>query len=624
MSIIKSKSTPILNKEAQDELNSLKEIEIATGSTKIIDNVQQKQTNFHLKCIQIAVLYACLGSVFYNNRPHIMSIITYQFKNGFCLSPILIPRPSTQALITSFMSLVPCSVVLCYILKQCKFLNETNIYKPLKFLAKIQSILLIPYSLHYGDAFAVYILTKYKPNRIMLIITLLSFSIYIFSFSCFGKLEALNYGQKPVFYLITQQIPTLVKFLSEFFNILFSKNSTKALIIYNIIITILFIALFFYIHIKKPFDEFTWNKRSIAGLAGGLVFNFMNLLNFFLSDLSSYWMTFSFIGVIALIYFEHGKIPPLAYTKRIRRNSTRPAYSETLEDIPPSAVPGKRPLIHVMKQDVVTLSWFFGMILVMALFNAYASINMPLGQVLPDFVHKLFPNIGAEIRSDPAFSKMQFSNLLCTVGILSFFIMHCFSGDTTNGRKIFTVYGTLCVFRMLAFALTLFPAPCTGLPNCPCSDEKTILRLRNESPLKVAVSWVFGLGMYSQYPQCGDLIVSGHTMFMWMTFKWHYEVARRLVRRTSANTIYLLLITMFLLAISYITLARNHYTVDIWFGFILAELMFDLYTHYEEKMFTHDKGPMVKFIRWVETRKYPLVYSDYDGEEESISASYDA
>ena len=623
MSIIKSKSTPILAKEQHDELSSLKEIEMASNTNQIIETVQQQETSFNLKCVQIATFYACIGSVFFNDVPNIMTKIINAFKNGFSLSPDLIQRPSSQAFVTSFMTLIPCSILFCYLLNRCKILNEVSLYKPLKFLVKIMSLLLIPYSLHYGDCFGVYVFGSSAETRILLFVSIISFAIYVFSFYSLSRLKALNFNNKTAFYLIVQQIPTFIKFLSMFFNKFFENSAKTAMLTFNFVCILLFASLMLIVNGRKPFDEVSWNKRSIATLCGGLIFNFMHMMDFFFPDLSSYTITFCFIAVIAVVYFEHGKIPPLAYSKRIRRASARPAYSESLDDLTAVSV-GKRPVVHVMKQDVVALSWFFGMIMVMTLFNAYASVNMPLGQPLPDMMHKFFPDIGEEIRAAPVFKKMQFSNFICTVGMVSFFIMHLFSMDTTNGRKIFTIYGTLCVIRMFGFALTLFPAPCTGLSNCPCANPDEIEKLSHENPVWVATAWTFALGMYSSYPQCGDLVVSGHTMFMWLTFKWHYEVARRLVKRTSANTIFVLLITLFVFAAAYITLSRNHYTVDVWFGFVFSELLFDIYTYYEKRMFTSDNTLMVRFIRWLETRKYPLIYTDYEGDDEPGPSLYDA
>lgn len=162
------------------------------------------------------------------------------------------------------------------------------------------------------------------------------------------------------------------------------------------------------------------------------------------------------------------------------------------------------------------------------------------------------------------------------------------------------------------------PAPCAGLPNCPCADPKELDRLRSLNPLKIALTWTFGFGMFAKLPQCGDLIVSGHTMFMWQTSRWIMEVTQRILPTWFSFLVKLASYYTFLTGICYITLSRNHYTIDIWFGFIISEACFYIYGMLEEKVEDASNNQfMVRVLRWFETRKIPILKEPYEIEEPS-------
>ena len=617
--ISKSKSTPMLTRKEDDELSILSEVDYDEKDVEVDKQNKKQKLEPILKIVQLSIYLASFGSIFYNKVPNIMNQISNQLKNVFSLSPSLIQRSVTQATINSAMSLLPLCVLFCFLFKKCHILSENQLQRPLHFFEKIMVLMILPYSLHFGESLGFYIFSSRKESIIVLLSVTFSYIIFIFSFICLSNLNIINYHEKTLFYIGVQQIPALIKFTSAALNV--SANKTSAVIAFCCIMFPVSIFFIYYLKSKTPFVEQEWNTRGVATILSSMVFYIINVINYFVPDLSAWTITFGFIIVASITILEFGKLPTITLKKRTKRREKKQAYSEGLDDMPTQQ---KRPLIKLMLQDYVTLAYFFTAIIIMTCFNAEAARNMPVGEPLPDVVHTLSGNLGAEIRGAPVFTKMQFSNLVCMVSIIGLFIIAAISPETTNGRKVFLIYGTMCFIRTLAFWLTTLPAPCSGLPNCPCGDAEELAKVRQYPPLKIAFIWTFGFGMFAKIPQCGDLIVSGHTMFMWLTFKWIIQTTRRMVKRTTADTVAILCVWLFIMSITYISLSRNHYTVDVFFGYIVAEGTYTLYDYYEKKIETTDNTILVRILRWLEIRIYPIVKTEYDEDDDDIVTDFEA
>ena len=121
-------------------------------------------------------------------------------------------------------------------------------------------------------------------------------------------------------------------------------------------------------------------------------------------------------------------------------------------------------------------------------------------------------------RSEPPAPDVlcQISNIACL--ILGFGMLYgaFFWPEASNARKALGIYSALCVFRAISFLITSLPAPCGGLAKCPCADPEQLQLLHNARSMTVGLKWLASLGIFPcGYPQCGDLIVSGHTMLLW-------------------------------------------------------------------------------------------------------------
>ncbi|EAX86846.1 hypothetical protein TVAG_458580 [Trichomonas vaginalis G3] len=362
---------------------------------------------------------------------------------------------------------------------------------------------------------------------------------------------------------------------------------------------------------SPPFPEEIWNIRTFTTLSLSLLFYVTNSSNYFLPQLTSYSMNLAYFGGLTIILIEH-KLSGSVIGKRFRTTISNKTYSESIDDFEPRP---KRPFLKLELQDWVFIGFFIFSIVSMTVFNAIAAQRMPITNSLPDIIHERF-QCGERIRGSPDFKKTQFSNLLCALLIPALVVLAYSVPEVTNNRKVFILYAIMCWARGMAFTVTSLPAPCSGLSNCPCADPKSIAYINTFNPLMVAVIWVFGLGMFAPIPQCGDLIVSGHTMFMVLTFKWFVEVSRRIVRKSTVRIVQFHCAFTFFLAISYIILARNHYTVDVFFGWLISETFYELYAYLEKKaVFTSNKSLLVRFVRWFEIRELPIYRKNFEDDD---------
>lgn len=233
---------------------------------------------------------------------------------------------------------------------------------------------------------------------------------------------------------------------------------------------------------------------------------------------------------------------------------------------------------------------------------------MPIGRALPDVAHEVFP-VGDQLRRSPQFGMFQFSNIACLVNGLSLVIALIIRPEHMSIRKPLVVYATVAYLRAVAFTVTGLPAPCAGLANCPCADAETIKKIKERNPLLVGIGWLIGAGIYLQSPQCGDLIISGHTMWLWLSWKMMKDLIDRLFREPFDRLFRYVTLALVLPSMIYIIIVRNHYSVDVFFGWLLIEGLWTAYSAAE----VGAKKPrkltdmwLIKLVRWIETRQTPL------------------
>lgn len=259
-------------------------------------------------------------------------------------------------------------------------------------------------------------------------------------------------------------------------------------------------------------------------------------------------------------------------------------------------------LVSLTKQDIILGVYLSTSIVSMILFNGLAATRMPISKALPDIIQEHF-YVADYLRTNVN-SSFEISNILVLIQIALLIIFFLIVPQYLNVRRFVFIYGTLCYIRTISFTLTTLPAPCTGAPKCPCSDPEIINRFRNGNPIKIAFTWLFGLGMFLKLPQCGDLIISGHTMWLWLTSRTLCSVMEYVIPRPFNLLSIALLMAFTLIAMAYIVLSKNHYSIDVWFAFLITELLFTAYNSLAENSVQQRPNWSLcqKIIRFIETR----------------------
>ena len=610
--MIKSKSVGDLGNDEPHILSFLDDVEDAK-EVDVEEPSSSEKVNSSLSLSQLSILAAAFSSIVIPKNPHFMTKLCAAFKNAFIFSPVLIPKPISQVLFSIFMMIPSLSVVLSWFLIKVGVLSEAQIQRPIRYIIKIIRLISISVCLHAGDSIGYYLVSSHPARFVILMVDIFSYIIWNLSNRILYKLKFLDNPEKTLITIITEQMPFMLSFI--FSVCVNSSTDFTGLIVYSSITIPLSIIAILSIISGKPFADPKWNKRALATIISADVFIVSNVLSALFPQIVTWVYGFNYWIVLIIIALQDGFEPPSAFKKTLKRRQKRAAYSEGLDD--PKPGPSGRPFIHVEKQDIFNIIFFAFSALSTTYFNAIAAQRMPIQNALPDLVHDYF-KVGEEIRGSPNFKQMSFSNLLCVMTIVGTQVVAVLIPDRTDVRKFFFLYAFMCNIRSVAFLVTSLPAPCSGLPHCPCADQNEIDNLKRYSPLWIAVTWTVGLGMFGYLPQCGDLIISGHTMFIHLSLRWICQVLRRVCKKSTCKTIEILTIVEFIFGASYITLSRNHYTIDVWLGFLLSEATFQLYDYIDEKSRDSTSNNIVfRFMRWFETRQYPIYKHRYGSAESS-------
>lgn len=256
------------------------------------------------------------------------------------------------------------------------------------------------------------------------------------------------------------------------------------------------------------------------------------------------------------------------------------------------------------KQDIALYAFVFSSVIFMVLLNAVAAQRVPIAYPLPDVIHNRFMvSKCIRIKITKAISQISNDFILLQIFLL-FFLLFVFP-QYFDFRRSVLIYGFICIIRAISFLLTSLPIPCTGEPNCPCADRANIKALQRGNPLKIAMSWLFGLGMFLKYPECGDLIISGHTICIWLFTRTICNSFNYALERPFNWLVSGFMYTFSFFAMGYIILSKNHYSIDVWFGFIITECFWNIYNAFLKLSLLPPKQDdpfYIRLIRWVETR----------------------
>lgn len=242
--------------------------------------------------------------------------------------------------------------------------------------------------------------------------------------------------------------------------------------------------------------------------------------------------------------------------------------------------------------------------IIMILFNTIAAKRIPLSEPLPDIVHETF-KVSKKIRLNVNIPMYQISNVYIIVQFVLMFLIEFIANENLNVRRLCFIYCILCYIRAFAFTVTVLPAPCAGEANCPCADPKNIKAFRERSALMIAFYWTIGFGIFIKQPQCGDLIISGHTMSLWIFNRTICDAYGRWLPRPFNWLVNSFFYAISLVSMVYIIISKNHYSIDVWFGYLFPELLWFLYKSYQKLALLPPRkndSAIIRFIRWFETR----------------------
>jgi hypothetical protein len=230
------------------------------------------------------------------------------------------------------------------------------------------------------------------------------------------------------------------------------------------------------------------------------------------------------------------------------------------------------------RRSLAVLEWTVCTIYIMNCFNAFVYSRMPMEASLPDVVADSWEDY-SRLRGSPSYMQSQPADML-SVFLTRFSIFSTiFFWEKMNIRKLGAVYNVSLHLRTLFFTVTGLPPACINAPNCPCAVTPWSKVARSYSVAKVAFIYTFSMGLFlNEVPQCGDLTMSGHTVYLWVLALFCMEMISTIFGGCLMFFIKLVIVLLLFLVTITIVLIRNHYTIDVVLSTVFTPLFWMLYT----------------------------------------------
>jgi shingomyelin synthase len=201
----------------------------------------------------------------------------------------------------------------------------------------------------------------------------------------------------------------------------------------------------------------------------------------------------------------------------------------------------------------VGLAWFLN-----ELALAYIHDRVPRSiDPLPDLWFQWFPEIRGAIQIT------EYIMLFMTINALA--IVICHQHRWIVARRVFFCVGLAYTFRAICISLLQVPVPSVNTYCAPKGDgtlSSVMERVRR-------TFWSAGIEQLRPRELCGDLIVSGHTLTLFITMMTFRHYAPK--RLTYLGYFYNVLAFVALICI---LLARKHYSIDIFLGYFVSTRIF--------------------------------------------------
>lgn len=200
---------------------------------------------------------------------------------------------------------------------------------------------------------------------------------------------------------------------------------------------------------------------------------------------------------------------------------------------------------------------------------------------LPDTFFRLFP----EMTWVMIFA--EYIMLLITVSGFAVIFLH--QHRWIVARRTFFIVGVCYTFRAICIILIQVPVP----------SDRTYCAPQGNSSIQIIYDrffqmfWAAGIEQLRARELCGDLIVSGHTLTIFIAM----QVFRQYTPKKFIYLGYLYHILAFV-AITCILLARKHYSIDVLFGYLVATRTFWTYHAILQSFHdgTLDRNPMTNSL----------------------------
>ncbi len=216
-----------------------------------------------------------------------------------------------------------------------------------------------------------------------------------------------------------------------------------------------------------------------------------------------------------------------------------------------------------IKSLLFSIAFFMGCAIFMSVFgDALAWHRMPIYDTIEEAKSHILRDLGHELIPYTCDASFIRRNMQTTVILFSLpaFLIRCYF--LKNGiqyvNKFLFVAGTIMILRTLTMISTSYPNP-----NPQCYDESI-----NEISFPDAI-----LQTITSFPprSCGNLMFSGHTMFLilFFCFETHFLYARWFYKIAS---LFKTLIGMY-----FIIACRSHYTADVVVSTLITVGVFKLF-----------------------------------------------
>jgi len=229
-------------------------------------------------------------------------------------------------------------------------------------------------------------------------------------------------------------------------------------------------------------------------------------------------------------------------------------------------------------KSMILLASTFITIFLMNVCNAFAYRRMPTDAPLPDVVADSWKQFGY-LRNSKSYMKHQPADLLSITLTVICSVLGIFKWNTINVPKLAMVYICSLYLRMLFFSVTGLPPPCIGYPNCPCAVKPWSSIAANHSIPKIAFVYTFAIGLFvGEIPQCGDLTMSGHTIYLWVLGLFIIDSLTKFMSPKALVLAKIPLICVLLFVSCTIVFIRNHYAIDVVLAIVYVNMLWKLYS----------------------------------------------